>query len=248
MEVLLEEDRHWWFASRTRAIFAVLDGILPPGNQRRVLDVGSGAGNMFHHLARYGRVFGLDNNIKPLRVALERGYQVPLALAEAMPFPAGSFDLVAILDVLEHCDDDRAVLAEVYRVCAPGGVVIITAPAFQWLWSYNDVLNRHRRRYNAGHLRRLLTEAGFRVLRITYNNFFVFPLAAGLILLREKVHLRPRLASPHFDEDAYQVEMEPAPAPVNAFLTMVGKIEAALLARFDLPFGTSIIAVARKAG
>jgi hypothetical protein len=82
-------------------------------------------------------------------------------------------------------------------------------------------------------------------LRISYNNFFIFPLAALLILLR-RGRAEPELASPHFDDEAYQVEMEPASPPVNAVLTLVGKLEVALLRRFALPFGTSIIAVAEK--
>ncbi|HDN80073.1 MAG TPA: class I SAM-dependent methyltransferase [Chloroflexi bacterium] len=247
MEVLLEEDKHWWFASRTRAIFALLDPLVL-NSTNRVLDVGCGAGNMFHHLARYGEVWGLDNNIKPLKVARERGYIVPLGMAEAMPFPDAQFEIITLLDVIEHCDDDRAVLAECYRVCRPEGFLVITAPAFQWLWSYNDELNRHRRRYSAGSLRQLLEEAGFQIRRLTYGYFFIFPLAASLILIRERLHLHPRLASPHFDEEAYQVEMEPAPPALNALLTVIGRIEATLLRWVNLPFGTSIMAIAQKPG
>jgi len=245
MEVLLEEDKHWWFASRTKAIFAVLAPVVK-GAEGLVLDVGSGAGNMFHHLSRYGPVVGVDNNPKPLLVALKRGYVVPLGRAEALPFPSETFRLIALLDVIEHCDDDLQVLRECYRVCVPGGFIIITAPAFQWLWSYNDELNRHRRRYNAGSLKALLEKAGFRSLRITYNNFFIFPLAVPLILIRERLGLHPDLASPHFDEDAYQVEMEPVPPILNTILTSVGELEAWLIRRMNLPFGTSIIALARK--
>ncbi len=245
MEVLLEEDKHWWFASRTKAIFAVLDSVVEDRDSL-VLDVGSGAGNMFHHLSRYGAVVGVDNNIKPLLIAKERGYIVPLGRAEALPFPSETFKLIALLDVLEHCDNDILVLRECHRVCTPGGFIIITAPAFQWLWSYNDVLNRHRRRYSAGTLKVLLESAGFRPLRVTYNNFLIFPLAAPLILIRERLGLRPKLASPHFDEEAYQVEMEPVPSIVNAVLTFIGAVEAWLVKYLSLPFGTSIIALAQK--
>ncbi len=83
------------------------------------------------------------------------------------------------------------------------------------------------------------------MLRISYNNFFVFPLAAALIVLR-RGRAEPELASPHFDEDAYQVEMEPTPPVLNAVLTLVGKLEVALLRRVNLPVGTSVIAIAEK--
>ena len=84
------------------------------------------------------------------------------------------------------------------------------------------------------------------MLRISYNNFFIFPLAAGLILLR-RGRAEPELASPHFDEESYQVEMEPAPPLLNSAAEGVGKVETALLRRISLPFGTSIIAIAEKA-
>jgi len=241
----LEEDSHWWFASRTRALLGLLDREVP-GNNLRVLDVGCGAGNMIHHLSRYGTVIGIDNNPVPLEIAHQRGYDARLADAEDMPFEDESFHLVTALDVIEHCDDDLQILRECHRVCTDGGWIAITVPAFQWLWSNNDVINDHKRRYSRSDLRARVTEAGFAVSRMTYNNFFVFPVAAPLILARRGAEKEPKLATPSTDGEAYQVEMEPTSPPVNAVLTGVGRLEANVLHHTDLPLGTSIICIARK--
>jgi len=251
MLTVLAEDRHWWFATRTRAILAYLDRYVGAGRDLRVLDVGCGAANMTHHLRHYGRVVGVDANPKPLEIARTRGLDARLGAADALPFAAGEFDLAALLDTVEHVPAEEKVFAECRRVLVgpaagkTGGKLLVTVPAFMFLWSQNDVLNQHQRRYAAAELRGKLERHGFRVLRISYNNFFVFPLAAGLILLR-RGRAEPKLASPHFDADAYQVEMEPAPPLLNGFLTAVGKLEAALLKRVNLPVGTSIIAIAEK--
>jgi hypothetical protein len=115
-----------------------------------------------------------------------------------------------------------------------------------WLWSHNDVLNAHHRRYTVAELRGKLNSAGFHTLRGSYNNFLVFPLAAALILLRRGAKAEPDLASPHFDDEAYQVEMEPAPPLVNAVLNAVGWLEAQLLKLTPLPLGTGVILIAEK--
>jgi hypothetical protein len=115
-----------------------------------------------------------------------------------------------------------------------------------WLWSNNDVVNAHVRRYTAGELRDKLRQVGFRIRRMTYNNFLVFPLAAALILARRSTEREPRLASHHLDEDEYQVEMEPVPPLLNAILSVVGWVEAKILRWLNLPIGTSIICIAEK--
>ncbi len=246
---VLEEDRHAWFAGRTRAILKYLDaeiGPAPAGATRRILDIGAGAGNMAHHLAHYGQVFGLDYLARPLAVAQARALDVCQGAGDRLPFANDTFDLVALLDTVEHIPDEFGVFAEVRRVLKPGGKVIVTVPAFMWLWSYNDEINAHQRRYTAPELRQKLEISGLHVTRLSYNNFFLFPLIAGLRLLRPE---KPALESPHLteDEDVYQVEMEPIPEPANMVLHGVGWLEAELLQRVTLPVGVSVICVAEKA-
>lgn len=246
MPTRIEEDNHWWFAGRTWSLLNMLDRQIPGDGQGRVLDIGCGAGNMFHHLARYGSVVGVDNNPRPLEVARQRGYQVRQGLAEDLPFDDEAFDLVSLLDTVEHCEDDMAVLRESYRVCTPGGHLVVTVPAFMQLWSHNDVLNAHYRRYSAPDLEEKLKRVGFRIERMTYNNFVLFPMAAALILLRRGTEQEPELGSPHFDDESYQVEMEPAPPVVNALLKTVTWTESQVLRWVNLPLGTSIICIAQK--
>ena len=242
----LEEDNHWWFASRTRALLNMMDSVLP-GRDLKLLDIGCGAGNMIHHLSRYGTVKGVEIDPRPVAVAHERGYDVDQGDAtQGLAYEDASFDVVTALDVIEHNQDDAAILHEVHRVVKPGGHTVVTVPAFMWLWSHNDDINAHIRRYTTGELRGKLEAAGFRVRRMTYNNFFVFPMAAALILARRGRDSEPELASHHLSEDEYQVEMEPASPPVNTVLTGVGWVEAQVLRWISLPVGTSIIAIAEN--
>lgn len=245
---VLEEDKHAWFAGRTRAILKYLDAevrVYQPGEVRKVLDIGSGAGNMAHHLAHYGQVVGLDPNPRPLAVAAGRGLDVVQSMGDQLPFATGEFDLVALLDTVEHIPDELGVFAECLRVLKPGGKLIVTVPAFMSLWSYNDEINAHQRRYTAPELAQKLEITGFRVKRISYNNFFLFPLIAGIRLLRP---YNPGLASPHLttESDVYQVEMESIPEPANTVLHGVGWLEAELVQRTTLPFGTSVLCIAEK--
>lgn len=241
----IEEDEHWWFRSRTLMINIFIQQTLSQTTDLSILDIGCGAGNMIHHLSHYGQVKGIDVDSRPVTQARLRGYDVDqFDATQPYPFDDHSFDLVTVFDIIEHVKADRAILEEAHRVLKPGGYIIITVPAFMFLWSNNDVINAHQRRYTIGELKTKLNQANFRLIRASYNNFFIFPLAAPLIMLRRGNE--PELASHHLDEDEYQVEMEPASPMVNKILTIVGQVEAGLARVVNLPFGTSMIAVGQK--
>ena len=242
----IPEDKHWWFATRAWAIEKFL-GRLPKQKNLDVLDVGCGAGNMIHHLAQYGRVRGIEVDARPVKIAQERGYDVRLGDAtQTIPFPDASFDLVTALDVIEHVDADENIMREAFRVLRPNGALLITTPAFQWLWSHNDELNAHKRRYTANELRAKMERAGFKIERLSYNFFLVFPLAASMILLKNATGKQADLKSHHFDDDAYQVDMEPVSPMLNTILRGVGHVENGMLGVMNLPFGTSLIALGKK--
>lgn len=242
----IPEDAHWWFATRTWAIEKFL-ATLPKQQDLDILDVGCGAGNMIHHLAQYGCVRGIEVDARPVSIAQARGYDVRQGDAtQTIPFPDASFDLVTALDVIEHVDGDTNIMREAHRVLRPHGHLLVTTPAFQWLWSHNDELNAHKRRYTAAELRGKLEQAGFAIRRLSYNFFLVFPLAAGMIALKNVTGKSAELKSHHFDKDAYQVDMEPVAPALNTALRGVGQVEAGLLGAVDLPFGTSLIALAEK--
>jgi SAM-dependent methyltransferase len=236
------EDRHWWFVGRRRIFLSMLDRYLPPragGQPRRVLDVGCGTGTMLQYLASYGKAQGIDADQEAVRFCRRRGvHQVRQVSSIPLPFPAAAFDLITMLDVLEHIDDDRGMLRELHRVLSPAGMLLLSVPAYRFLWGPQDEISGHKRRYTAPEVRERLTGAGFSIRRLTYFNTFLFPAIAGIRVLRP---YRP--GSPNLKSDFTMTR----PGPANTILAGIFAAEAPLLARLDLPFGVSILALARRA-
>lgn len=231
------EDRHWWFVARRKIIFAVLSRFL--SGPTAILDAGCGTGRMLLDLSRFGEVSGIDESPEGVAYAHARGFLgVYQALITAIPFPDASFEAVTCLDVLEHTADDRAAIKELGRVLRPGGILLITVPAFRFLWSGHDVALSHMRRYRAGEIRRLVESAGLDVLKLSYFNTILFP---GVVVTRRcrALFARPESAP---SSDTFRMPSSIA----NATFLRLFQSEAALLSFLDLPFGASIMCVGRK--
>jgi SAM-dependent methyltransferase len=233
------EDVHWWFVGRRRILLSILNRYLGTGatNARQILDVGCGTGTMLTHLARFGHARGVDMDLEAVGYCHDRGLQdVTQSGAGSLPFDKDSFDLVTALDVVEHIDDDLGALREMRRVLKPGGLLLLTVPAYRFLWGRQDDINLHKRRYTARDLRNRLQAAGFDVQRLTYMNSILFPAIAAIRLVRHVLPEPPKLES----DFAF-----PAPQPLNVVLSAIFGSERYVLTRFDIPFGVSIMALAR---
>jgi SAM-dependent methyltransferase len=239
------EDRHFWFRARN----AVLDGLvqqleapLKPGY--RVLEVGCGTGNTLRVLrerCRRGSFVGVDFQHDGLAYARERTGS-PLVQADicCAPFlPAIRFNLIGIFDVLEHIDDDRRMLDALRSWTAPGGALLITVPAAPALWSPFDVAACHRRRYTVDTLREKLVEAGF---RIEYLSPFMACLYPLLWAHRRFPYPRRRGRLPF---DMAREELRVVPVVNSALAWLLWPEPAVIRARRRIPFGTSLIAIAR---
>ena len=233
------EDVHWWFVGRRRILLSILERYLGADTTtgRKILDVGCGTGTMLTHLAHFGDARGVDMDLEAVGYCHDRGLQqVTQSGAGSLPFDTDTFDLVTALDVVEHIDDDLGALREMRRVLKPGGLLLLTVPAYRFLWGRQDDINLHKRRYVARQLRSRLQAAGFEVERLTYMNSILFPAIAAVRLVRHVLPEPPKLES----DFAF-----PAPQPLNVLLSAIFGSERHLLTRFDVPFGVSIMALAR---
>lgn len=234
------EDRHWWFVGRRRIILAVLGAHLTPaqhGQTPRVLDLGCGTGTMLGYLRRFGEVDGVDADEHAVRYCHTRGHtRVQLLESAALPFPDHSFDLVTALDVLEHIDDDRRALEEIARVLRPGGTFLATVPAHPWMWGAQDEISHHYRRYTMHELEHRILASELELERLTHFNTILFAPIAAVRLARR---LRPPRGEPRSD---FEMTREGA---ANRLLAGVFSAEARWLRSRDLPFGVSLLALAR---
>jgi 2-polyprenyl-3-methyl-5-hydroxy-6-metoxy-1,4-benzoquinol methylase len=235
------EDRHWWFLGRRAIVLSLLAAHLPPENgvRRRILDVGTGTGAMLGPLGRFGDTEGIDAEEEAVRACRRRGAaNVRHYDGTTIPVDDGTFDVVTVLDVIEHVEDHIALVAEVRRVTRPGGKVMVTVPAFRFLWGPQDEISHHHRRYVRPELRSVLERAGLEIERLSYFNTFLFPPIAAVRLLR-RAPASPATARSDFGIGASRTRL-------NRLLTRVFAGEAALLRHMDMPVGVSLVGVARR--
>jgi SAM-dependent methyltransferase len=229
------DGRHWWYRAR-RDILADLIARkirLPEG--ARILEVGCGTGHNLEMLQRFGHADGIEIDPAARGMAEQRlGRPIGTApLPELTGVDDGAYDLVALLDVLEHVEEDEAALASIARKLKPGGRILITVPAHPWMWSAHDEVNHHKRRYTRKTLRRAIEAAGLRVEMLSWFNSLLFPLAAA-------ARLAGRVTGKEDSDDKLP------PKPVNSLFETIFGWERYALGRLPLPPGVSLVAIVSR--
>lgn len=227
------DSTHWWYRARREILADYLTryGGLP--DKARILEIGCGTGHNLPMLARFGEVEAIEIDPAAREIASERlGRPVGAAPLPALPdVPRGAFDLVAVLDVVEHIEDDVAALQAMKALLRPGGKVLIAVPAHQWMWSAHDEVNHHHRRYSKKTLAAAIGKAGLQPTRLTYFNSLLFPLAAA-------ARVAGRLTGRDDSDDS------PPPPAINKLFETIFRWERHMVGRVPMSPGVSIVTLA----
>jgi SAM-dependent methyltransferase len=235
------EGRHFWFRAFRAFVTPLVEEAVGGHPNARILDCGCGTGANVEMLGQFGRSFGFDLSSVGLRLGREAGRtRLARATVTAAPFRGSAFDLVTSFDVLYSLDepDERAAVAEMFRLTRPGGFALFNVAAMNVLRGDHSVLGREVRRYGRSDLQRLVVAAGFTVVRLTYTNFALFLPLAALRTVQRWRGLKP--------ERHAEREISVPVAPINALLTGLLLLESRWIRHFDSPVGSSLICLARK--
>ena len=239
------ETTYWWHVGRRHILKTLVRKfVLPPvelGNTEirnlKILDVGCGTGENIKFLSQFGDVTGVDISKRAIEFCKKRGLgNVQLGRAENLPFEDNSLELVTMLDLLEHIKDDLPALKEARRVLKPGRTLLVTVPSYQFLWSDHDEALGHKRRYSKKELVRKVRGIGFKIQKLSFAVTTLFP---SILTWRifQKLFIKSTVP-----KTSYVI----LPDQLNKFFINLLRFEAWALKRVDLPFGTSLICVAKK--
>jgi SAM-dependent methyltransferase len=229
------EERHWWFVARQRIVQELIERRLKLPAGAHVLDVGCGTGAILKMLSQRYETYGTDTSPVAIEFSKKRGLsRVSCCTLETFPQADVRFDLITLLDVIEHLDDDRGMLQQASYLLKTGGAILLTVPAYRWLWSNHDEANQHKRRYVREELREVLEGAGYRIELLSYYNTFLFPLALIDRLAERILHRNVNAA------------LTIPPRFINSVFASIFSSERFILRRMTFPFGLSLIALGRK--
>jgi SAM-dependent methyltransferase len=236
---------YFWLTSHNeiveRALTRYLRGLdADSGGRPRILDLGCGPGWTLERLGHLGEAYGVEYSMAALGFARQRGLRGLVAGdGLTLPFASAAFDCVVAVEVLEHFEDDAALAREAWRVLRPGGILLVTVPAFMALWRHHDELYGHYRRYARRQLPALLGGAGFQVLRCEFIKcLFFLPLLLWARMNRPTVHSGAAARDDFFA----------LPRWLNELLRLEIVWETRLRLNRLAPFGVSLLAVARRPG
>jgi 2-polyprenyl-3-methyl-5-hydroxy-6-metoxy-1,4-benzoquinol methylase len=238
-ELYRVEQTHWWFQARRHIVWSLVRRYVDASttSRLRICELGCGTGGNLAPVAKQHDVIGVECSPQAIEYARSRlGNRVIRgSLPGDVPLPPNSFDVVLLTDVLEHIQDDAASARTALQLLRPGGIVVATVPAYQWLYSPRDAHHHHFRRYSKQRFRTLWTATNVQTLLISHYNSLLFPPAAAV-----------RLASRIRPERKAQGDLHIPPRQLNGLLARIMRSEANMLGRLPMPFGLSLVAVARN--
>ena len=231
------EEIHWWYLGGGEILRNVIKKYLK--NNMNILDIGCGTGRNLALLQSFGKVKGIEYDESSVIKAQKKFPNIEIKKGE-LPNKLNLnkdeiFDLITLFDVLEHIEDDRKSLEVLYEYLSENGKLILTVPAFDFLWTKSDEVQFHKRRYRKKELTNLLKNIGYKIEYSSYFNFFLFmPTVMGKILMR-------------FDK-YYTVnkEMKMTNKYLNKILYFIFKSESYFIPKLKYPFGISVVIVAKK--
>lgn len=230
---MAEHDQvHWWYVARRKILADLIRREADLPRDARILEIGCGTGHNFAMLRNFGRLDALEVDAEARALASTRlGGEVGDApLPDLTGVPNGSYDLIALLDVLEHVDRRPESLRSIAAKLAPGGKILITVPAYQWMWSAHDRAHHHKLRYSKNGLRRDAEAAGLEVRKLGYFNSLLFPVAAAVRILG-------KIVGKSSSDDTLP------PRPLNAVFEKIFGLERYMIGRVPFPAGVSLFAL-----
>jgi SAM-dependent methyltransferase len=231
------EQSYWWHLGRLEIIQIYMKRAVRNKSTSIILNVGCGTGGMINMLEKFGTVDNVDASNDAIAFVKQLGHERITKVDDiALPFNDKIYDAVGAFDVLEHIEDHLRALREWKRVLKDDGAIIITVPAYQWLWSEHDVSLHHRRRYTVKSLMAVAAEAGLKPEKKSYAISFSLPLVVGF-------RVTSRVLGQKSDSETSYVSV---PRAINKFFIALLKIEAKLHSKVSLPAGTSVITILRK--
>ena len=231
------EKYYWWFVGRRRIIEGILKKYFFKA-QLRILDWGCGPGGNFQFLKKYGQVLGVDASDEAIRACKEKGIQNVIKAGDLNEFKSDiKFDLATNFDVLEHIQEDEKFLSDLRKFLIPGGYVLVTIPAYRFLWSGLDEVLGHKRRYTKKEICRKFRRSGYEITMASYFIFFLCPAFIGYRMFQK---IKKSNAA-NLSQSVFKL-----PKIVNWLFTKILSLEALIIPRLNLPFGTSIIVLAKS--
>jgi SAM-dependent methyltransferase len=236
------EQSHFWFRGFRQYVKPMIERATSGLTSPRILDCGCGTGSNLEMLRSFGDAVGFDLTGTGVAFAHRKGHRVAQASIADIPFTTGRFDLVTSFDVFQCLPDEveRSAIAEMSRVLKPGGWMLLHVAALELLHGRHSVLSQEVRRYTPSRLRSIVEGGGFRVERLTFDH-------ASLLPLLLPVRVWHRMSARGGDVPAGEEEITVPPAPINGALTMLVSLEALALRAVDMPIGSSLMCLARKA-